>query len=66
MSLPSRSRWGEPALRHEQAGKRIVHVRPAGDTFEHEIDGKPCPCAPSTERCGDGLIVIHDAMDGRK
>jgi hypothetical protein len=44
--------------------KNICHVVPENDTIEHVTDGV-CPCAPRVEKVGDGLLVVHDAMDGR-
>jgi hypothetical protein len=42
----------------------IVHVYPRGDSMEHAIDGSPCPCAPRREGAGDGVVLVHDALDG--
>ena len=42
-----------------------VHVLPIGDAIEHR-DGIDCPCRPRVERCGNGILIIHNAADGRE
>jgi hypothetical protein len=46
--------------------KQIVHVYPTDDIMEHEVDGEPCACCPRVEAVGDGIVVMHDALDGRE
>lgn len=45
--------------------KNVRHVVPVNDTMEHVTDGV-CACAPRVERVADGVVIVHDAMDGRK
>lgn len=48
-----------------------MHVFPIGDLVEHEVDGEPCVCGPSTEwligRDGStGKLVTHHSLDDRE
>ena len=45
--------------------KKILHVVPVGDSMEHATEGGPCACAPRSEAAGDGVVIVHDALDGR-
>ena len=44
-----------------------IHVYPANDTFEHEIEGDWCPCCPHVgqEPGADSAVILHHAFDGR-
>lgn len=48
-----------------------VHVVPANDLIQHEIDGEDCPCGPLIEPVprADGTmgwIASHHALDNRE
>lgn len=51
--------------------ENTFHVYPVNDLIEHETDGEPCVCNPTTvpiER-EDGSMawqVIHHSLDGRE
>ena len=62
--LPDDGRvWG---VYREAEGKAIVHVAPIDDAIEHDVSGGPCACCPRVEDAGDGVVIVHDALDGRK
>jgi hypothetical protein len=49
----------------------VVHVYPAADLIEHEVDGADCPCGPTTEPVPRedgfmGWVVSHNSLDGRE
>lgn len=41
------------------------HIVPVGDTKEH-INSHTCWCEPVIDPCSDGLLYIHNALDGRE
>jgi hypothetical protein len=44
---------------------RPVHVIPVNDMREH--DEQPgCWCEPRVEAEGEGVVIIHNSMDGRE
>ena len=46
----------------------INHVYPVGDILPHNTNGESCPCCPVIKaHDGEGgVIVIHNAFDGRE
>ena len=41
------------------------HVLPNNDIIEH-VESEDCPCAPRVEIHGDGVVIVHNAMDRRE
>lgn len=46
------------------AGKRVAHVVPVEDTFEHELD-ITCWCQPEID-IEDDRVLIHNSHDQRE
>lgn len=54
----------------------IQHVYPVDDLQEHDLSCHPvlnwtgalcfCPCNPTYQSEGEGLIVVHNSFDGRE
>lgn len=42
-----------------------LHVLPIGDLREHD-EHVSCWCRPKIEEHVDGLLVVHNALDGRE
>ncbi len=43
----------------------VVHIVPLDDLRDHD-ENIDCWCCPRVEEEGAGLMVIHNAMDGRE
>lgn len=41
------------------------HIVPVGDIKEH-VNSPYCWCEPVIDPCSDGLLYIHNALDGRE
>lgn len=44
----------------------IYHVLPVNDLKPHVETGTRCHCEPAVRAEGAGLLVIHNAYDGRE
>jgi len=55
-------KWGVFDCRETEDG---VHVIPLDDLVEHE-QTTTCICQPRVEFDAGGMLVVHDAADGRR
>ena len=46
--------------------KHITHVLPIDDLKPHNEEGTECDCVPIIEEYEHGVVVIHNAYDGRE
>lgn len=44
---------------------QTLHVTPVGDTVEH-TETADCPCGPRERQEDGGILVVHNAADGRR
>lgn len=42
-----------------------VHIVPVNDIQPHNTIEETCNCNPRTEATSEGVLVIHNAFDGR-
>ena len=48
-----------------QTQARVIHVYPVDDLAIHVMT-EHCPCGPRVEHEYGGVVVIHNALDGRE
>lgn len=41
----------------------MIHVAPVEDAIVHDLVGD-CPCEPRYEVVDDGMIAVHNSIDG--
>lgn len=59
-SVPFNTGW------HRHADGIEIHIWPVWDAKGHNTDSVECECGPKLDQMFDGVLVTHNAWDGRR